>query len=178
MWTWITCYGWERKDELTKTLSKVLLFLIQVKWLLSPIILTFVILPMVLLTLIYVSSLSLYNAHLSGTQEEADKVGGAFFDLKFILCLQEGWRVGRAGWDLFWPFLVSWQVSARDHVRQDSWSLMKKSHIFKSCILKGRLWQHCGMHMLGIDMAMSWEVWNTCPPRLPIVYYPGAIPVE
>ena len=35
-------------------------YLVQVKWLLSPIILTFVILPLVLLTLIYVSSLSLY----------------------------------------------------------------------------------------------------------------------
>ena len=32
----------------------------QVKWLLSPIIITFVILPLLLLTLIYVSSLSLY----------------------------------------------------------------------------------------------------------------------
>jgi len=35
-------------------------YMLWIKWLLSPIILTFVILPMVLLTLIYVSSLSLY----------------------------------------------------------------------------------------------------------------------
>merc|ERR1719370_890295 len=44
-------------------------YMLWVKWLLSPIILTFVILPMVLLTLIYVSSLSLYI--YSGTQKEA-----------------------------------------------------------------------------------------------------------
>ena len=140
--------------------------------------------------------------HLSGTQKEADKVAQALFDLKLNLCLQEGWGVGRAGRDLFWPFLVSWQVSGREHMKQGSWSLMKKkSLIFKSCTLTGRLWQPCGTHMLGFGMAMSWEVWNTCPPRLSIgswgqlegfensafslfqggallVYYHGAIPVD
>ena len=43
-----------------KVLGEFILLPTQVKWLLSPIILTFVILPMILLTLIYVSSLSLY----------------------------------------------------------------------------------------------------------------------
>ena len=43
-----------------KVLVKSIFLPTQVKWLLSPIIITFVILPLVLLTLIYVSSLSLY----------------------------------------------------------------------------------------------------------------------
>lgn len=63
-------------------------YMLWVKWLLSPIILTFVILPLILLTLIYVSSLSLYiyQAH---RKRLIRKVGG--------------WvEQGEISFDLFW----------------------------------------------------------------------------
>ena len=48
--------------------------------------------------------------HLSGAQEEADKVIGTPIDFKRNFFLQEGWWVGGAGRDIFRPLLGSWQV--------------------------------------------------------------------
>ena len=47
-------------------------YILFIKWLLSPVILTFVILPAVILVLIYVSSLVLYiyQVHYSGTSDD------------------------------------------------------------------------------------------------------------
>ena len=47
-------------------------YILFIKWLLSPVILTFVILPAVILVLIYVSSLVLYiyQVHFSGTSDD------------------------------------------------------------------------------------------------------------
>merc|ERR1719285_362020 len=52
-------------------------YMLWVKWLLSPIILTFVILPLLLLTLIYVSSLSFYIYQAHRKRLISRRLGGA-----------------------------------------------------------------------------------------------------
>ena len=97
--------------------------------------------------------------HLSGTQEEADKVIGILLGLKRNFFLQEGWWVGGAGRDIFWPLLGSWQVI---HWRQCS----RKCGWSHNCVpSKGG----CGNPVGRTRMALAW-LWA---PRSGTPAYPG-----